>query len=73
MATSDLLKLLESLHPLENKVLLCFDRGENLSAADILKSSGLDESRLDMASGWLQSKGLLSVKDESVTSFVSLT
>ncbi len=73
MATSDLLKLLESLHPLENKVLLCFDRGENLSAADILKSSGLDESRLDMASGWLQSKGLLRVKDESVTSFVSLT
>lgn len=73
MATSDLLKLLESLHPLENKVLLCFERGENLSAADILKSSGLDESRLDMASGWLQSKGLLQVKDESVTSFVSLT
>ncbi len=73
MATSDLLKLLESLHPLENKVLLCFDRGESLSAADILKSSGLDESRLDMASGWLQSKGLLQVKDESVTSLVSLT
>jgi len=73
MATSDLLKLLESLHPLENKVLLCFVNGENLSAADILKSSGLDESRLDMASGWLQSKGLFHVKDESVSSFVSLT
>jgi phenylalanyl-tRNA synthetase alpha chain len=73
MATSDLLKLIESLHPLENKVLLCFDRGESLSAADILKSSGLDESRLDMASGWLQSKGLLEVKDVSVTSLVSLT
>src|SRR5512139_4076756 len=73
MATSDLVKLLESLHPLENKVLLCFDRGENLSAADILKSSGLDESRLDMASGWLQAKRLLGVKDEAVTSLVSLT
>ena len=73
MATSDLLKLLESLHPLENKVLLCFVSSDSLSAAVILKSSGLDESRLDMASGWLQSKGLLNVKDESVTSFVSLT
>jgi DNA-binding MarR family transcriptional regulator len=73
MATSDLLKLLESLHPLENKVLLCFDRGEKLSAGDILEASGLDESRLDMASGWLQSKSLLEVKDESVTSLVSLT
>jgi phenylalanyl-tRNA synthetase alpha chain len=73
MATSDLIKLLDSLHPLENKVLLCFDRGETLYASDILKSSGLDESRLDMASGWLRTKSLLQVKDESATSYVSLT
>jgi phenylalanyl-tRNA synthetase alpha chain len=73
MTSPDQIKLLESLHPLENKVLVCFDCGESLSAADILKSSGLDESRLDMASGWLQTKGLLAVKDESVTSLVSLT
>ncbi len=73
MATTDLITLLESLHPLENKVLLCFNQGDTLSAPDIMKSSGLDESRLDMASGWLQSKGLLDVRDESVTSLVSLT
>jgi phenylalanyl-tRNA synthetase alpha chain len=73
MATNDLIQLLESLHPLEGKVLLCFNQGDTLSASDILKSSGLDDSRLDMASGWLQSKGLLEVKDESVTSLVSLT
>ncbi len=73
MATPALIKLLESLHPLENKVLLSFQQGEALSAFELLKASGLDESRLDMASGWLQSKGLLDVKDESVTSLVSLT
>jgi phenylalanyl-tRNA synthetase alpha chain len=73
MATSPLIKLLESLHPLESKVLLSFQLGEALSAFELLKASGLDESRLDMASGWLQSKGLLDVKDESVTSLVSLT
>ncbi len=73
MATPALTKLLESLHPLENKVLLSFQQGEALSAFELLKASGLDESRLDMASGWLQSKGLLEVKDESVTSLVSLT
>jgi phenylalanyl-tRNA synthetase alpha chain len=73
MATPALIKLLESLHPLENKVLLSFQQGEALSAFELLKASGLDESRLDMASGWLQSKGLLEVKDESVTSLVSLT
>ncbi len=73
MTTSELQKLLESLHPLEHKVLLSFDREGALSAPDILTKSGLDESRLDMASGWLQTKGLLDVKDESVTTQVSLT
>jgi phenylalanyl-tRNA synthetase alpha chain len=73
MATPALIKLLESLHPLENKLLLSFEQGETLSASELLNASGLDESRLDMASGWLQSKGLLDVKDGSATSLVSLT
>src|SRR5512146_864589 len=73
MNASDLQKTLESLHPLESKLLLCFQLGDTLPAPDILKASGLDDSRLDMASGWLQTKGLLEVKDESVTSLVSLT
>jgi phenylalanyl-tRNA synthetase alpha chain len=73
MASPDLIKLLESLHPLENKLLLCFENSALLPASEILKRSGLDESRLDMASGWLQSKGLLDVKEESGISLVSLT
>ncbi|HUJ19796.1 MAG TPA: phenylalanine--tRNA ligase subunit alpha [Nitrospirota bacterium] len=73
MATSDLQKLLESLHPLEHKLLLSLDRPEPLSSSELQKSSGLDGSRIDMASGWLQAKGLLEVKDESIDSFVSLT
>ncbi len=73
MEHSDLIALLESLHPLEHKVLLCFERGGTLSASELMKGSGLDESRLDMASGWLQPKGLLQVTDESVTSLVALT
>ena len=73
MTASDLMKLLESLHPLESKVLLCFTDQEARSAAEILSLSGLEESRLDMAAGWLQTKNLLEVRDESVTSLVSLT
>ncbi len=73
MTSPDRTKLLESLHPLENKVLLCFLTDEKLTGPAVLAASGLDESRLDMASGWLQSKGLLEVEDESVTSLVSLT
>jgi phenylalanyl-tRNA synthetase alpha chain len=73
MAESDLTKLLESLHPLENRFIMSFERGGELSASEIIALSGLDESRLDMATGWLQSKGLIEVTGETVTSFVSLT
>src|SRR3990172_2649554 len=73
MTPSELIKALESLHPLENRVLLCFTRGEAVPASDIMRVSGLDESRLDMAAGWLQSKGLLRVAGEAVATSVSLT
>jgi phenylalanyl-tRNA synthetase alpha chain len=73
MTPSELNKLLESFHPLENRLLLSFSRAESLSAADIIDASGLDESRLDMAAGWLISKGLLAVTGESVAPFVTLT
>jgi phenylalanyl-tRNA synthetase alpha chain len=73
MALTDFIKLLESLHPLENKLLLSFRNANELPAAEVQALSGLDESRVDMASGWLQSKGLLDVKEESITSLVSLT
>jgi len=73
MAHADLQTLLTSLHPLENKFLFAFEKDGTLSAAEILDLSGLDESRLDMAAGWLVSKGLLSLAGESVTSLVSLT
>jgi phenylalanyl-tRNA synthetase alpha chain len=73
MTTPDQTKLLESLHPLEHKLLLSFERGAALSASEIMDISGLDESRLDMAAGWLQTKGMLEVTDETVTSFAALT
>jgi phenylalanyl-tRNA synthetase alpha chain len=73
MTSSELNKLIESLHPLENKLLVSFSRSESLAATDIIAASGLDESRLDMAAGWLIAKGLVAVLGESVTSYVSLT
>ncbi len=73
MSPSEQTKLLESLHPLETKLLFSFGNSDRLSSNDIMAASGLDESRLDMAAGWLQSKGMLDVVGESVTSFVALT
>ncbi len=73
MTPAELHTLFESLHPLENKFLLAFDGGDSLSASAILAATGLDESRLDMAAGWLASKGLVAVTGEEITSLVSLT
>ncbi len=66
-------KLFESLHPLENKFLLAFALDESLSAVSIMERSGLDESRMDMAAGWLVSKALLLVVEQPGESFVTLT
>ena len=73
MDPSDLNKLVESFHPLENKLLLSFLRSDSLAATEIMAQSGLDESRLDMAAGWLASKGLLAVTGEKATVSASLT
>jgi len=73
MTPSELNKLISSFHPLENKLLLSFSQSASLSASGIMAISGLDESRLDMAAGWLTAKGLLEVTGETVTTFVSLT
>jgi len=73
MTSSEQNNLIESFHPLENKLLLSFSRSESLSASDIIAISGLDESRLDMATGWLTAKGLLVVTGETITTSVTLT
>ena len=73
MDDTSLNKLFESLHPLENKFLLTFAPADLLTAQRIIELSGLDESRLDMASGWLVSKGLLTVTEEPGISLVTLT
>jgi len=73
MKPEDLSTTFESLHPLENKFLLAFDRSDTLTAKDIMDLSGLDESRLDMTAGWTTSKNLVIEAGESVTTFVSLT
>lgn len=67
-------KLAESLHPLEKKVLALFQGGGSLSEEEILeRERSLQPSQLSMALGWLQSKNILKVADETRQEFVSLT
>ena len=71
----DISSLIDSLHPLEVKVLSTF--GTNPSAVlqteQLVQSSGLEPSQLSMAVEWLLAKSLLAVETETVTTNVSLT
>ncbi len=71
--------LIDSLHPLEIKVLstLGDHQADSASAAmgeeDLGQATSLEPSQISMALGWLLSKGLVRVHEESATALVSLT
>ncbi len=65
--------LIDSLHPLELKVLMAFGQGSVLRIEQIAQATGLDTSQLSMAVEWLLTKGLIAVETETVTPVVSLT
>ena len=65
---------LESLHPLELKVLTAFGQSEEpITDAQLIASTQLDPSQVSMAVGWLLSKQLLALSAEQITPMVSLT
>lgn len=67
--------LIDSLHPLEIKVLLSMGPAPNgtVSQEQLAQDASLEPSQLSMAMEWLLAKGLISVKAETVTQVVSLT
>ena len=67
--------LIDSLHPLEIKVLLSMGPSPNgvVSQEELAQDASLEPSQLSMAVEWLLAKGLISVKAETVTQVVSLT
>ena len=67
--------LIDSLHPLEVKVLSTFASNPSavLQTEQLAQSSGLEPSQLSMAVEWLLAKSLLAVDTEVVTPMVSLT
>lgn len=71
--SGEITQLLSSLHPLERKVLGAFRDHRDLWDHELIQETGLDESRLSMALGWLLTKGVLLVKEEKATEFVSIT
>src|SRR5688500_7819857 len=61
--------LIDSLHPLEIKVLLSMGPVPNgkVSQEQLAQDASLEPSQLSMAVEWLLTKGLISVKAEAVT------
>jgi phenylalanyl-tRNA synthetase alpha chain len=71
--SQEISQLLSGLHPLERKVLATLKARPILWDHELVEETGLDESRLSMATGWLQSKSVLEIADGDVTSYVSIT
>ncbi|HEY5594712.1 MAG TPA: hypothetical protein VIL61_06085, partial [Nitrospiria bacterium] len=71
--SQDIDQLLSGLHPLERKVLATLKVRPTLWDHELMQETGLDESRLSMALGWLMTKGVVKVEEEKATSFVSIT
>ena len=72
----DISSLIDSLHPLEIKVLTAFGAnpsGAVLTTEQLGEATGLESSQLSMAIEWLLAKSLLSIDKETVTPVVSMT
>jgi phenylalanyl-tRNA synthetase alpha chain len=71
----DISSLIDSLHPLEVKVLSTFEANPStiLQTEQLAQSTGLEPSQLSMAVEWLLAKSLLAIDTETVTANVSLT
>ncbi|HEY4485863.1 MAG TPA: hypothetical protein VI702_06060, partial [Nitrospiria bacterium] len=71
--TESLEHLLAGLHPLERKVLEAMKSRPSLWDHELMQASGLDESRLSMAMGWLLAKAVARTEEEKTTPSVSVT
>ena len=72
----DISALIDSLHPLEIKVLTAFGTspaGVTLATEQLAEATELEPSQLSMAIEWLLAKQLLSINSVTITPVVSLT
>ncbi len=73
MEQNNIKSLIESLHPLEIKVLFAFEAGKTIADDLLIKGASIEQSQKDMAIGWLLAKGVVEVTEEKVARLVLLT
>ena len=71
--TEEVNSMVESLHPLEIKLLFVFEAGKAVDDNILINEASIEQSQKDMAIGWLLAKGILSVTKETVDRSVVLT
>ena len=72
----DISSLIDSLHPLEIKVLTAFGSshsGAALTTEHLAAATSLEPSQLSMAIEWLLAKSLITIDKETITPIVSIT
>jgi len=73
MGNEDIKNIIESLHPLEIKVLFALESGKSIGDSQLVEKASIEQAQKDMAIGWLLAKGIIKVIDEAVEKSVILT
>src|SRR3990170_8619899 len=73
MGNEDIKNIIESLHPLEIKVLFALEAGKSIGDSQLVEKASIEQAQKDMAIGWLLAKGIIKVVDEAVEKSVVLT
>lgn len=73
MEQEEIKSIVESLHPLEIKILFVFKPGETVPEVQLIQEASIEQAQKDMAIGWLLAKGIVKVVGETVTRTVTLT
>ena len=66
-------QILNELHPLERDVLNTLKDTPILWESKLIEGSGLDESRVSMALGWLLTKEIVRVQSKKITRIITIT
>src|SRR3972149_11982338 len=73
MTKEETREIVDSLHPLEVRLLFAFEAGKETGDSLLISRASVEQAQKDMAIGWLLAKGIVGVTGETVERIVALT
>src|SRR3972149_1495151 len=73
MAKEEIREIIDSLHPLEIRLLFAFEAGKVIDDSLLISRASVEQAQKDMAIGWLLAKGIVEATGETVERIVALT